>query len=100
MRAAYNTRSEPLRSSLRSCRGSGSFQEDAPFQIVAIKKQVQTSNVHKLRFGERERFTNKAAKTLSKRTIPSLYMCCFTCFLAYLGKLLIWNYCLISIPKI
>jgi hypothetical protein len=26
--------------------GSGSFQEDAPFQIVAMKKQVQTSNVH------------------------------------------------------
>ena len=26
--------------------GSGSFQEDVPFQIVAMKKQVQTSNVH------------------------------------------------------
>ena len=80
--------------------GSGSFQEDAPFQIVAMKKQVQTSHVHKLRFGERESFANKTTKALSKRTIPALYMRCFTCFLAYLGKLLFWNDCLISTPKI
>ena len=68
--------------------GSGSCQEDTALQIVAMQKQVQTSNVHTLRFGERERFTNKTAKTLSKRAIPSLDMGCFTCFLAYLDKLL------------
>ena len=36
--------------------GSGSFQEDTPFQIVAMKKQIQTNNVHKLRCGRKRAF--------------------------------------------
>ena len=45
--------SEPPRESDWQCghcgcqdAGSGSYEEDGPFQIVAMKKKVQTSNMH------------------------------------------------------
>ena len=52
-----------------------------------MKKQVQTNNVHKYRFRERNRFTNKTTKALPKRTISALDMCCLACFFAYLCQL-------------
>src|SRR5438094_4797660 len=80
--------------------GSGYLKADGPFQIVAMKKQVQTSNMHQRRFRERERFSNKSSQALPECIIPALYMSCLTCFLAHCCMLLFWNNCLICSPKI
>src|SRR5947199_8050980 len=68
--------------------GSGYLKGDGPFQIVAMKKQVQTSNMHQCRFRERERFANKSSQTLPQCIIPALDMSCFTCFFAHCCMLL------------
>src|SRR5450631_530424 len=65
-----------------------------------MKKQIETKDVHRHYFRERECLTDKTPKTLSKRAIPALDMCCFTCFLTYLRQLLFWNDCLICFPKV
>ncbi len=80
--------------------GSGSYEVDSPFLIIAMEEEDQARNMHNYSFRERESITDKTSISLTKRIIPALYMCCFTCFFAYLGKLLFWNYYLISTPKI
>src|SRR5450631_1358857 len=65
-----------------------------------MKKQIETKDVHRHYFRERECLTDKTPKTLSKRAIPALDMCCFTCFLTYLRQLLFWNDCLICFPQV
>lgn len=81
-------------------RGSGSHEADGPFQIVAVKKKVQASRMHQRRFGERERFANKSAKTLPKGIIPALDMSRFTCLFTYRCMLLFWDNSLICTPEI
>src|SRR2546429_2279879 len=91
---------ETVDPSTRTWSGSGYLKADGPFQIVAMKKQVQTSNMHQRRFRERERFSNKSSQALPECIIPALYMICLTCFLAHCCMLLFWNNCLICSPKI
>ncbi len=45
--------------SLATFLGSGSHENAGPFKVVAMEKEVQTSIMHKQRFGERERLANK-----------------------------------------
>jgi hypothetical protein len=80
--------------------GSGSHEVDSPFPIIAMEEEDQASNMHNYSFRERESITDKTAISLTERVIPALYMCCFTCFFAYLGKLFFRNDSLISTPKI
>jgi len=65
-----------------------------------MEKEAQTYVMHNSGLGERESFSDKTTETLSQRIIPALHMCCFTCFFAYSGVLLLGNHCLISTPKI
>ena len=68
--------------------GSGLHKADGPFSIVAMEKEVQADGMHQHRFGERERFANKTAKTLPKGIIPAFHMSCFTCLLSHCCVLL------------
>src|SRR5690242_19958130 len=69
-----------LLSHSRRNRDSGSHEHGSSFQIVAMEKEFQTGIMHKQRFGERERFANKATQPLSQRVIPSLHMRRFSRF--------------------
>ena len=46
--------------------------------------------MHESWFRKGKSFPNKTTETLSEGTIPSLNMCCFACFLAYLCELIFW----------
>jgi hypothetical protein len=48
-----------------------------------MKQVVQTSLVHHQRFGEGERFTDKASQALSQRIVPTFHMSRFACFLTH-----------------
>src|SRR5437588_12659069 len=65
-----------------------------------MEKEAQTYIVHNSLFRERRCFSDKSAKSLSQRIIKALYMCCFARFLAHSSVLILWNHCLIGIPKI
>jgi len=80
--------------------GSGHLKADGLFQIVAMEKEVQASNVHQHTFGERECLADKSSQALPECIIPALYMSCFTCFFAHCCMLLFWNDSLIYFPKI
>ncbi len=83
-----------------SLRDSGSHEHGSSFQIVAMEKEFQTGIMHKQRFGERERFANKATQPLSQRVIPSLHMRRFSRFFSDCCMLFFWNHRLVSFPKI
>ena len=65
-----------------------------------MKKEVQTSLVHHQRFGEGERFTDKASQALSQRIVPTFHMSRFACFLSDRRMLLLRDNGLIHCPEI
>ena len=65
-----------------------------------MKKETQTRLMHQQRFGERERFADKASQPLPQRIIPTFHMSGFTCFLSHSGVLLFWKDRLIGRPEI
>src|SRR6266567_9162191 len=63
--------------------GSGSFEVDGPFLIIAMEKEDQTSNMHSNSFRKRESITYKTTISLTERIIPALHMSGLTCFFTY-----------------
>src|SRR6266446_3984446 len=52
--------------------GSGSYEYDGPFTVVAMEKEGETSLMHEQRFGERERLAHEPSQPLPQRVIPTL----------------------------
>ena len=80
--------------------GSDLGKHHSPLKIVPMEKELQTSIVHHPRFGERERFADKASQTLSERVIPAFHMSGFTGFLSGSRVLVFWDHCLVRGPEI
>ena len=49
--------------------GSGSLEKDSLICIVAVQKEEQTSLVHELRLGKRQRHAHNTGQTLAQRVV-------------------------------
>jgi len=54
--------------------GSGSFEEDSPLEMIAMKEEEETGFVHDLRLGKGHRHAHKTGQPLAQRSIPPLDM--------------------------
>src|SRR5258708_39548336 len=80
--------------------GSGSRKNESTLKVVPMEKETQTRLVHHQRFGEGERFANKARQALSEGIIPTFHMSRCPCFFSDRCVLFLRDDCLISSPEI
>jgi hypothetical protein len=63
-------------------------QTEHALTMVSVEKQVEACLMHHGRFGERQRFANKAGQTLSQRIVPPFDMGRFSCVFSHSTVLL------------
>lgn len=76
------------------------LQAERTRMVVAMKKQVEASLVHRPRFGEGQRFADKTGQTLPQCIVPAFHVGGFSRVFSHSAMLVFWDHCLIGFPEI